>query len=565
MTALLNHLWQSTAFLALVALLAWLLRSRPASLRFRLWMAASLKFLLPFSVLAWLGGAWLRQAPAAAPAVASVAAMRMIQPFPAAPAMVNFSPLSGPVPGHTAYESVLFALWVAGVLAVLVIGVRRWRALARIRCAGRPVAGLVPTVLTGAGIEPGVFGILHPVLMLPADLEAHLAPGQIEAVVQHELCHIRRRDNLWALLHFGVAAIFWFFPPVWWLGSRLVAERERACDEAVLAAGADPQSYAACMLAVCRFYVGVPAACAAGVAGGVLGQRVRGIMTFDTGRPTSRVARCALATLLGAMLVAAIVAPFSARSLFAQQPAKVQFDVASIHEWGPGQGPPGRFTTGVLSSPGRIYAQCVSLRGLISYAYRLTGSEPIEGLRSWADASCGEPDSRGTFTLEAREPAGTTVDQSRAMMQSLLADRFQLAAHWETRQQPIFELVIAPGGFKLHPSDPEKDPPVPPHSIGCPTTDPHCNIGLCCGSSKLSDVAWTLSRTLGRPVIDKTGLEGFYPFNLMRWAGDDATDSPLPSLQGLLRDEYGLEYRSARGPVPILVVDHVARLRSESQ
>jgi uncharacterized protein (TIGR03435 family) len=265
------------------------------------------------------------------------------------------------------------------------------------------------------------------------------------------------------------------------------------------------------------------------------------------------------------MLTAAIAAPFSARSLFAQQPAKAQFDVASIHEWGPEQGPTGGFTEGVLSSPGRLYAQCVPLAALISYAYHLTGSEPIDGLPSWANASCGARDSRGAFTLEAREPAGTSVDQSRAMMQRLLADRFQLAAHWETRQQPLFELVIAPGGFKLRPSDPEKDPPVRPHSVGCPTNDPHCHIGLCCGSAEISAVAWTLSLTLGRPVIDKTGLKGSYPFNLMRWAGDDATASPLPSLQSLLRDDYGLEYKAANGPVPVLVVDHASRLRSESQ
>ena len=67
----------------------------------------------------------------------------------------------------------------------------------------------------------------------------------MKAILVHERCHIRCHDNLVAAIHMLVEAIFWFHPLVWWIGARLVEERERACDEEVLRRGADPEAYAA--------------------------------------------------------------------------------------------------------------------------------------------------------------------------------------------------------------------------------------------------------------------------------------------------------------------------------
>jgi bla regulator protein BlaR1 len=74
-------------------------------------------------------------------------------------------------------------------------------------------------------------------LLLPAGITDRLTPPQLKAIVAHELCHVRRRDNLATALHMGVEALFWFHPLVWWLGARLMEERERACDEEVLLMG----------------------------------------------------------------------------------------------------------------------------------------------------------------------------------------------------------------------------------------------------------------------------------------------------------------------------------------
>ena len=83
---------------------------------------------------------------------------------------------------------------------------------------------------------------MHPVLLWPEGLSEKLDDAHLEAVIAHELCHVRRRDNLTAAVHMLVEAVFWFHPLVWWLGARLIDERERACDEEVFNAAANRTS-----------------------------------------------------------------------------------------------------------------------------------------------------------------------------------------------------------------------------------------------------------------------------------------------------------------------------------
>ncbi len=103
--------------------------------------------------------------------------------------------------------------------------------------------------------EPGVFGIGRPVLLLPHGVQSHLTAAEWEAILRHELCHVRRRDNLATAMHMLVERIFWFHPLVWWLGGRLLEERERACDEEVLRLGSVPEVYAEGILRVCELYL----------------------------------------------------------------------------------------------------------------------------------------------------------------------------------------------------------------------------------------------------------------------------------------------------------------------
>jgi beta-lactamase regulating signal transducer with metallopeptidase domain len=129
-------------------------------------------------------------------------------------------------------------------------------------------------------MEPGMFGILQPVLIWPEGLSERLDDDHIEAVMIHEIAHAKRKDNLTAALHMLVEAAFWFHPLVWWMERRMVEERERACDEAVVEMGSRPGVYAESLLKAVRFCVESPLVCVAGVTGADLNRRVRSIMTL---------------------------------------------------------------------------------------------------------------------------------------------------------------------------------------------------------------------------------------------------------------------------------------------
>jgi hypothetical protein len=122
-------------------------------------------------------------------------------------------------------------------------------------------------LLSRTSLEPGIFGIFRPVLVWPQGISERLEDAHLEAVLAHELWHVRRRDNLADAVHMLVEAIFWFYPLVWWMGAWLMEERERACDEAVLESGGDPKVYAESILKICEFCVASPLACVSGVTG----------------------------------------------------------------------------------------------------------------------------------------------------------------------------------------------------------------------------------------------------------------------------------------------------------
>ena len=147
----------------------------------------------------------------------------------------------------------------------------------------RPIA----LVSSDSPLEPGVFGILRPVLLWPRRIGERLGDAQVEAILAHELSHVRRRDNLAAALHMVVEALFWFHPLVWWMGARLVDERERACDEEVIRLGSEPQVYAESILKTCELYVESRLVCVAGVTGSDLKQRIEAIMSDDARRALS--------------------------------------------------------------------------------------------------------------------------------------------------------------------------------------------------------------------------------------------------------------------------------------
>ena len=137
----------------------------------------------------------------------------------------------------------------------------------------------VEIVQSADATEPGVFGIALPILLWPEGISNDLADAELQAILTHEIRHIQQRDNLTAAIQMMVEALFWFHPLVWWLGGRLLAERERACDEDVLELGNESRVYAAGILKVCEFCLRAPLPCMSGVSGGDLKKRMVWIMT----------------------------------------------------------------------------------------------------------------------------------------------------------------------------------------------------------------------------------------------------------------------------------------------
>jgi len=285
-----NHLWQSTVFAGAVWLSTLLLRKNSAAVRYRLWMIAALKFLVPFSLLIAVGGnlGW-RVAPEIRQDRLPVLIREMGQPFAPSPIPVRVHPAldlskqtatAGAIPA----AGILAAIWFLGAVFVLSLWWVKWNRVARILRDARPFdAGIrsvgIPILSSPAGLEPGVFGILRPVLLMPEGAAQNLRTAQLEAIIAHEIVHVRRRDNLAAAVHTIVEALFWFHPLVWWLGNRLVHERERACDEAVLESGCEAADYAEGILKVCECYLKAPA-CMAGVSGIHLKKRIEAIMDY---------------------------------------------------------------------------------------------------------------------------------------------------------------------------------------------------------------------------------------------------------------------------------------------
>src|SRR5450631_3588693 len=296
--ALGDHLWQSTVFAVAAGLLTLILRKNQARTRYWLWLAASVKFLIPFSLLAGIGSYLTWSRVSVAPKAGSYME-EVIQPFTQA-SMPTISRAAPPAVFPNLIHllpALLSVTWLCGFVIVLAIWCARWRrvsaamreavplregrevdALRRLESAGK-IRKRIEMRLSRTSLEPGIFGIIRPMLLWPEGISEHLEDAHLEAVLAHELLHVRRRDNLAAAMHMLVEAVFWFHPLVWWLGARLLEERERACDEEVLELGGERQVYAESILKVCEFCVGSPLACVSGVTGADLKKRIVHIMT----------------------------------------------------------------------------------------------------------------------------------------------------------------------------------------------------------------------------------------------------------------------------------------------
>jgi bla regulator protein blaR1 len=578
-STLVNHLWQSTIVALLALLLTFALKNNKAHIRYWVWMAASVKFLLPFSLL-MNAGQWVRSliaAPVARPSIIG-AIEQAAQPFHVAQ---NFNVVSSPAnSSHFGWlPALLLLVWLCGALVIIVRWARAWMRINAAVHAASPaeIAASVPVLCSPLSLEPGVFGIFRPVLLLPTGILKRLHTDQLKAIVVHEMCHVQRRDNLTFALHMLTQALFWFHPLTWWIGARLIEERERACDEAVLEAGGEAEVYAEGILNVCKFYVESPLGCASGVSGSDLKYRITRIMSC----PRSQRLSLSRKALLGMAGFAAVFLPLMlgvVRSALAEERAEdvlarlPKFEVASVKPHQPEQ----MMRIAMRLTPDGINFEGLPLERLIQLSFRLP-EDRIFNEPGWVKS--------GQFDIEtkvgpedAAKLKSLTMDERWAMMIPVLQERFGLTFHRETRNLQVYTLVVGKGGIKMKEAQPTADvkgTPAPAQGRTMLQFSPNEMVMRTSGGGVTTEMlARMLSQQVGSTVLDKTGLSGKYEYEL-HWISDHnmggmgipATAGPSgrepqqegdgPSLFTALQEQLGLKLVSQKVPVEVLVIDHI--------
>jgi len=383
---------------------------------------------------------------------------------------------------------------------------------------GHPVRLLISSVVQA----PSVVGWLRPVILVPVGALTGLPPDQIEALLLHELAHIRRHDYLVNMLQSLVETLLFYHPAVWWISDHIRTERELCCDDVAVAVTGDVLTYA-------RALAGLESArmtnftAAMAASGGSLAHRIARLL--GQSRPVPR-------TLAGPGIVAAAI--FLAATtvvVFGQTAARPEFEAASIKP---------SSTEGfrmVRPLPGRLEADA-PLRMLIQNAYTVQPFQIVGG-PAWLDSD--------NYQIEAKADGNVSRAQLFLMLQSLLEERFQLKTHRETKDLPVYALVAAKSGLKLpSPKDgsceavPQDAPPdwaggrMRPPEQGQPLLARCGNVNIALersgarmqgGKISMQEFVRMLSTAIDRTVIDKTGFTELFDFRL-----DFLPDETTPAL-----------------------------------
>lgn len=253
-----------------------------------------------------------------------------------------------------------------------------------------------------------------------------------------------------------------------------------------------------------------------------------------------------------------------------QTGGRLAFDVASVRENKSG-GDQGF----LLPKGSQFNAQNYRLRSLIQFAYRVQPFELVGG-PDWIDSARFDINARAPFDPKPA-PVGAPAGEMEQMVQTLLAERFRLQVHRETREMPIYALVPARRDGQLGSrlrreadvcaasrnatARGENAPEIPTRADGRPTCGMMGGGGrLFAGGVTLAMLASALSPQVARVVVDRTGLSGFFEADI-EFATDALTNAATerPSLFTALEEQLGLRLEPARGPVEVLVIDRVER------
>lgn len=232
-------------------------------------------------------------------------------------------------------------------------------------------------------------------------------------------------------------------------------------------------------------------------------------------------------------------------------PPRLTFEVASIHPTKPGT------VNGMVKPlPGGLgyTSRNIPIKLIFSLMYRVPMRQ-ISGAPDWLGSD--------TYDIEAKADHAYSVDDLHVMFQNLLVDRLGLKFHKETREGPVYALAVSPSGFRMKPNSTPENFEIP-MNFGA-------DGGMIGKRVPMPYLCWFLGQQLQgdqRPVVDLTGLSGFYDFTLL-FAPQLPPDVPRdslppglldrPSLFEAVKQQLGLTLTAQKGPVDYYVIDHVER------
>jgi uncharacterized protein (TIGR03435 family) len=428
-----------------------------------------------------------------------------------------------------------------------------------------------------------------------------LSPRQVEAILAHELAHIRRHDFAINLLQTLAETILFYHPAVWWLSARIRTEREHCCDDVAVAVSGDAAEYAAALAELASWSLGQQGLAMAAT-GGPLVDRVRRLLRLPESDRTPRRTTVAVAVVLTSVVaigaLSAIVRAQPVRGVAGVTgPAGINrllgFNLFPGPVQRPDQDPVGargwRVTVG--SDERELAMIGYTGRNVIRAAYDLDRT-PIVDAPRWLDDEAFELTVPVDLSIEngVADPR-----QVQAALQELLEKRLGLVSHRETRTFPAYGMVLANAGGRLGPSL----KPSTAECVGAPRPNPEqaivgpvlrethvtrhlCGVednffGLTGRRVTMAELAMEFHRHQNplapdRTVVDRTGLTGAYDFELRVGAiplaaigsanpliGKVLEPMGIRSLFSALPEQLGLKLVTTTISREVLVIDQINR------
>jgi uncharacterized protein (TIGR03435 family) len=466
-------------------------------------------------------------------------------------------------PSSLPISELLVGAWITGATLFLLpvaIGLWQTRSVRRTALPWAVGQSTADTLVDDAGIRrrvdvllheaaagPMTCGVIHPAILLPPDARTW-KPADLARAIVHELEHVKRLDWLTHGLARAVCAVYWFHPLVWSTWRRLSLEAERACDDAVLRQS-ETTDYASQLVELAeRLSSDARIAFPAMANRADLAARVRSVL--DGRQRRGRVGALATtASAVVAIAVALTISPLrlvSAAQLTADSSVEaVRFEVATIKPTAPDV----RGTT-VNIGQQTVLIKNWPVRWYIGYAYHIHGSQLIGGT-DWASDDRFDVTGKYPKLPDGKKLSGPeNLVRARTALRALLEERFQLKLRQEQRPLPIYALVVDKGGVKM--TRPEK--PRGWTTVGRNGSERTLRID----GESMKEIVEAIGNFLDRPLLDQTGLEGPYDFDIA-FSDQDDPNSTGASIFTVVREKLGLKIEPRRENVAVYVIDKLER------